>query len=107
MSKTLIIIAGFSLLALGATVLTTGIEEKAYDSTMENLDAAVDEAERGLGVDSESPEKKKPAMKRAIELNKKMNARMAESQAMLDSLVDAESDALGEYVVTDSTENDY
>jgi len=107
MSKSFLIVAGFSLLALGTVVLTTGLEEKAYESTMENVDTAVDEAERELGTDIDGPGKKKPAMKRAIELNKQMNARMSESQAMLDSLVEAETDALGEYVVADSTENDY
>lgn len=107
MNKSSTIVLVFSFLALGAISLTIGLQEQAYDNQMERLDAAVSEAEQDLGVEEEDSASKTPPMKRAIELNRAMNARVAENQAMLDSLIEVENETVGEYVAGDSTENDY
>ena len=107
MNKSSTIVLVFSFLTIGAISLTIGLQEQAYDNQMERLDAAVSEAEADLGVVEEDSTIKTPPMKRAIDLNRRLNSRMAENQAMLDSLIEVENETVGEYVAGDSTENDY
>lgn len=107
MNKSSTIVLVFSFLTIGAVSLTIGLQEQVYDKQMDRLDTAVGEAEQSLGVGDDETAQKTPPMKRAIDLNRAMNAKMAENQAMLDSLIEVETETVGEYVVEDSTVNDY
>ncbi|MBL0061825.1 MAG: hypothetical protein IPP40_10200 [bacterium] len=97
----------FAVLAVGATVLMTGLQEEAYTSQTEQLGTAVDQAEKDLGTYDESSAKAKPAMKRVFDLNKAMRQQAADNQSQLDSLLQAENELDVGYQSSDSTKNDY
>ena len=107
MSRPMIAFLAFAVLAVGATVLLTGLQEEAYNAQTEQVETAVDQAEKDLGTYDESTAKSKPAMKRVLDLNKAMRQKAADNQAVLDSLVEAELELDMGYQASDSTENDY
>ncbi|MCB9357768.1 MAG: hypothetical protein H6508_00995 [Calditrichaeota bacterium] len=85
----------FSLMALGATLLTTVFQEKAHKSQMNRLNSAVDEAEKDIGIYDEETSRQESALKRALNVSREAQARAHETQDLLDSLTRANNEAMG------------
>ncbi len=106
MDRKLVMLLTSSLLALITVFVTTGLQEKTYDTKMDHVNAAVGQAEKDMGNYDEQTASTTPAIKRAIQLSRQMNKKMDASQQLLDSLAHAdEQDLGGEDAVISESEN--
>lgn len=96
----------FSLLAFCATIVTTTMQERAYDQQMNRLDKTVEEAEKDLGIYDADSAKSTPSLKRAMRVSLEARERADESRKLLDSLAKADREAMGDLSVNEDETSD-
>ncbi|MCB1059974.1 MAG: hypothetical protein KDB65_07075 [Calditrichaeota bacterium] len=86
MNRSAVAFLGFSVLAFGATLVTTSIQERAHKQQMDKLNDVIDMAEKDMGIYDEKTARDTPALKRAMNMSQEARRRADESRHMIDSV---------------------
>jgi ABC-type transporter Mla subunit MlaD len=86
MNRSAIAFLAFSVLAFGATLVTTTIQERAHTKQMQKLNDVIDEAEKDMGIYDDSTARSTPALKRAMNVSEEAQKRAEESKRLIDSV---------------------
>ncbi len=107
MDRKMVLFLGFALVSFIGAMMTTGLQEKAYNTQMDRLNEAIDEAEKDMGIYDEETSRSTPAITRARNMSLEAQKRAEDMRARLDSLQKMDMEEMGYGELSEEEVDDY